>query len=202
MIRALLRAPQRFRHVVRVAQKKFRRIHQRPLTLLRRHRKSPQCRFRKRIAHRPPLIRIVADRAKFQIRLHQQHLRPAALEPHQMRPAQLPAVQPDVIRTNPRRQRALVQELRPPLVDLQPQLARLRVPINIEVPRYLLHRRRLFCNRRRLVSRRGSLLRSRLALRLITRLRARSATQHRHHHQPHHPLGHFPCLQIRNFQNG
>src|SRR5262249_15240262 len=62
----------------------------------------------------------------------QQHLGPAPLEADDPRCAQLPAVQTDVVRTHARRQAALVEKLRVPLVDFQPQLAGLRVPIQIE----------------------------------------------------------------------
>src|SRR5882762_3411709 len=101
----LLRFPQRRRSPMRATQEKICCVHERSLALLSRHGEPPQLRLRKRNAHRPPLVRILAHRAIFHVRLHQQHFRPAPFEPHHMRPAQLPAVQPNIIRTNSRRHR-------------------------------------------------------------------------------------------------
>ena len=135
---ALLRAPQSTRHPMRIAQIKIRRIHQHVPILFRRRRESPYHRLRKRIMHRALFIRIIAHRAKIQILFNQQNLRPTPFEPHNPRRAQLPAIQSNVVRTNSRRQSALVQKLRVPLINLQPQLPGLRIPIQIEIARQLL----------------------------------------------------------------
>ena len=198
--RPLLRALQRFRNVMRVSQKKIRRIHQRVVLFFSRHRESPQRRLCKRIVHRAPLVRIIAHRAVFQILLHQQHLRPAAVKPHDARRAQLPAVQPDVVRSNPRRQPALVQKLRSPLVNLQPNLPLLRIPVQVEVPRQLLHPRRPLPNRRRT---RSASLRRPLLQRLCFSLASSPAARRSKHRA--HPQNTEPSLRhVRppNLPNG
>ncbi len=152
---------------MRVAQEKFGGVHENTLAVFSLDRKSPQRRFRKRIAHRAPFVLIVAYRAIVQVRLDQQHLRPAALKAHDARRAQLPAVQPDIVRANPRRQRALIQKFSAPLVDLQPKLPSFGVPIQVEVARQLLRPSRLLGDR-------GGNLRF---LSATTRARARSSAQ-------------------------
>src|SRR5467141_384338 len=97
-----------------------------------------------------PLVGVLAHRAILQVFLDQQHLRPAALESHDPPRAKLPAVQPNIIRPHARRKPALVEKLAPPLVNLQPQLPLLRIPIKVEIPRQLLRPRRLLFNRCRL----------------------------------------------------
>ena len=156
--RPLLRARQNLRHVMCIAQEKLRRIHQHvrrgAAPIFRRRRKSPQRRLRKRLPHRRALVRIARHRTIIQIRLDQQNLRPDPLKPHDARLAHLPAVQPDVVRPDSRRQRRLIQKLRAPLIDLQPNLPRLRVPIKIEISRQLRRILRLLrdarCRRRRI----------------------------------------------------
>src|SRR6267154_1186737 len=152
----LLGPPQRRRNPMIIPQEKIRRVYQRVVLvsylLLRLHLESPQRRLRKRIVHRAPFVGVVAHRAILQVFLNKQHLRPAPLKPYDACCPQLPAVQPNVIRPHARRKPALVKELAPPLVDLQPQLPLLRIPIKIEVPRKLLRPRRLLRNRSRLPS--------------------------------------------------
>src|SRR5258708_22524025 len=97
-----------------------------------------------------PFIGVVAHRAILQVFLDEQHLRPAALESHDPPRAKLPAVQPNIIRPHARRKPALVKKITPPLVDFQPQLPLLRIPVQIEITSQLLRPRRLLCNRSRL----------------------------------------------------
>jgi len=55
--------------------------------------------------------------------------------------AHLTAVEPNVVRADAGGQGTLIQKLRAPFVDLQPQLAGFRVPVEIEVASQLLRAR-------------------------------------------------------------
>src|SRR5580692_3673503 len=105
--------------------------------------------------HGTSLVGVVAHRSVIKVFLNEQDLRPAAFESHNARLAKLAAVQPDVIRTDPRGKSALVEKLRIPLVDLQPQLPLLGIPVETKIARKL--------------QRTGSLLRNRRSLRGIGR---------------------------------
>ncbi len=150
MIRALFGPVQRCRNPVRIAQEKIRGVHQSMIFFLGFHLEAPQRRLRKRIVHRSPFVGIVAHRAVFEVFLNQQHLRAAALKSHNARSAKLPPVQPDIIRPDPRRKPALVKKFAPPLINFQPQLPLLCIPVKVEIPSKPLRTRRLLRNRRSL----------------------------------------------------
>src|SRR6185295_8988804 len=61
--------------------------------------------------------------------------------------AELAAIETDVIRTDAGGQRFYVEKFRVPLVDLEPELARLRVPVEGEEAGKLLHALHLVCYR-------------------------------------------------------
>src|SRR3982074_3919341 len=92
------------------------------ILLLGLYLEAPQRRLRERIMDRAAFVRVVAHRAVLKIFLEEQHFRAAAFKTHDARRSQLPAVQPDVVRTDPRRKPALVEKFASPLVDFQPQL--------------------------------------------------------------------------------
>src|SRR5205809_5539253 len=72
--------------------------------------------------------------------------RTAAFKPYNPRSPKLAAVQPDVIRTHSSRQRALIQKLRIPFVDFEPQFPGLSIPIQIEIAGELLRLLRFLRN--------------------------------------------------------
>src|SRR5579859_1488039 len=118
--------------------------------LLRGCCESPERGLRKRVVDGAALVGVVADGPVFEIFLDEQNLGPAAFEAHDAGSAELAAVKADVVRTDARGQPALVKELRAPLVDFEPQLALLRVPVEIEIACELLRAGGLFTNGRRL----------------------------------------------------
>ena len=99
----------------------------------RGHRETPEHRFGERLSHRGAFIGIIGDRAIVQIRLDQQHFGADALKAHDARGAQLAAVEADVIGADAGGQGSLVEKFGVPLVDFQPELARLGIPIEVEV---------------------------------------------------------------------
>src|SRR5690349_22815186 len=113
---------------------------------------SPERGLCERVVNGAALVGVVADGTVFQIFLNEQNLGSAAFEAHDAGSPELAAVKPDVVRANARGQAALVKELRAPLVDFEPQLALLRVPVEIEIARELLRAGGLFTNGRRLRS--------------------------------------------------
>ena len=102
---------------------------------------KPQRGLRERIVDRAAFVGVLAHRAVIEIFLDEQDLRAAALEAHDARRAKLAAVQPNIIRTDARRKPALVEEFAVPLVDFEPQLALLGVPVEIEITGKLLRPR-------------------------------------------------------------
>ena len=135
---------------MRIAQEKICRVHQRVILFLCFHLETPQRGLRKRIVDRAPFVGIVAHCAVFEVFLDQQYLRPAPLEAHDACPSQLPAVQSNVIRTDPRRKPALVKKFAAPLVNFQPQFSLLRIPVEIEVTGQFLRPRSFLRDRGRL----------------------------------------------------
>ncbi len=124
-----------------VAHQEGREVHQRPpVRISGRDLPGPQDRRRERLAHRLPLGGVVRQGAEPEIRLLHQH--PASHPPqgHQPRIADLAAVEPHGIGTQPREQPLRVQEARhlAPLArrrgDLQPDLSPLPVHVEIQQP--------------------------------------------------------------------
>ena len=150
MIGALLRPVERRWNPVRIAQKKIRGVHQRVVLLLRSHSEAPQCRFRERVAHRPLFVGVIAHRPVIKVFLNEQDLRAAALKAHDARRAKLPTVQPNIIRTDPRRKPALVQKFAAPFVDFEPELPLLCIPVKVEITRKFLGARGFLSDRGRL----------------------------------------------------
>src|SRR5688572_26803585 len=138
-IRALLSALQGRRHFVNVAQIKIGRVHKHASALLGCDFETPQRGFSKRVFHRKPFIRVIAVRAKTIIRRDEQHAWSTAIETHDRAVAELTAIESDVVRADARGQRLDVQKLAVPLVDLEPDLSGLRVPVKSEEAGKLFH---------------------------------------------------------------
>ena len=90
---------------------------------------APQHRRRERLRHRPPLVGVVAGRAKRVVRLDQQHLLADPLEAHDVRRAELAAIEADVVRAQAGRQRRVIEQLRVERRDLEPDRAVGTVPV-------------------------------------------------------------------------
>src|SRR5262249_5871618 len=149
-VRALLCASQRFWNSVSIAKEEIGRVHERMVLLFRADGESPKHGFRKGIANGAALVCIVANRAIVEILMNQQHFWPAAVEADDARSPELAAVQSDVVRSDSCGKSALVEKLGVPLVDFQPQLPLLGIPVEVEIAGQFLHPRRLFCNCERL----------------------------------------------------
>ncbi len=161
MIRALLGAAKRRGNAVSVSEEKVGGVNKymaillgcigdRFAILLGGNGEAPKRRLRERIVDSTALIHVVGHRAIAEILLNEENFRPAALEPDDGRFAELAAVEADVIRADARREPALVEEFRLPLIDFEPQLTLLGVPIQIEIAGKLLRAGDFFGDRRRL----------------------------------------------------
>src|SRR5712692_13704 len=122
-----------------ITQIKSCRIDERMPTLFRPHFKSPKRRFCESVFDRAPLISVVAVGAKRIVRCDQQNARPGALKANNVALAKLTSIQTDVIRSNAGGQRFNVKKFGIPLVDLEPDFSRLRVPVERKVTGKLLH---------------------------------------------------------------
>ena len=128
-VEPLLRPPQPIGHAVGIAEEEGGRVDEHSASLLGLDLEPPVHRLRERLLDRPPLGRPVGERPVLVVRLDQQDLRPDPPERHDPRVAELPAVEPDRVRTQPARQRDLVQEFLVEPRDLHPELALGLVPV-------------------------------------------------------------------------
>src|SRR5262249_49753002 len=82
--------------------------------------------------------RIVAGSAKAVVRLGKQYLGPDPLEGHHARMSKLPAIEPDIIRSDAGGQPVEIEEFAVEAADLQKQPAFLRVPVKRKEPGFLV----------------------------------------------------------------
>jgi len=83
------------------------------------------------------LGRVVAGGAELVVVLHEQDLGTDALEGDDARLARLAAVEPDVVRAQPCRQRVDVEEGGSEVFQLEPEDAFARVPVQVEEARQM-----------------------------------------------------------------
>ena len=98
--------------------------------------------FAKGVLDRAPLVRVGAVRAEGVVGLHHHHARPDPLELDDASLAGLPAIEPDVVRPQARREAGRVEHLGVELVDLHPERPGLVVPVERHVAVELLEPRR------------------------------------------------------------
>ena len=134
-----LRAQDGARNVMRVAQVEAGGFHQDAAALFGGDIEAPQHGLREGLLDGALLVGAAADRAETVVRLHQQDLRPAALELDDAAAADLSAVEPQVVRAQAGGQRIDVEEFGIELVDFQPEPAGLLVPIEREIAGKLAH---------------------------------------------------------------
>ena len=86
-------------------------------------REAPEYRGRERLVERPDLVRIVGLDPESLVWLHHQHFWPDPLEAHERGGADLPAVEPDVVRANPRGERPDIEQVAVEPRHLHPERA-------------------------------------------------------------------------------
>src|SRR5689334_17238185 len=130
-----------------VAKEKVRGVDEHTSAFFRGDFKAPERRLRERVFHCVTFVRVVGDGAKIIVRRDEQHAWTTAIEAHDRAGAELTAIESDVVRTDAGGQGFNVEKLAVPLVDLEPDLARLRVPVEGEEAGKLLHAFHLVCDR-------------------------------------------------------
>ena len=120
-------------HVDRVAQEEVGRVDQHAAVVLGRDGEAPQDRLREGVLDRAPLVGVGGVGAEGVVRLHHQDARADPLELDHPALARLPAIEPDVVRSQARGQPGRVEQLGVELVDLHPQRARPLVPVERHV---------------------------------------------------------------------
>ena len=115
-----------------VAQQKRRGVDKEPVVRARGDREPEQDRRGERVFHRPVLVRVRRRGAVAVVRLHHQNLPAHPLEAHDARAAELPAVEPDVVRADARGQGIDVQHFRVKAADLEPKGSGVVVPVERE----------------------------------------------------------------------
>ena len=131
---ALARLLQLLRDAVDVAHDEVGGVHEDAAVRGCRGGEAPHDALGEGVADGLPLGGVVRDRAVAQVRLHEEHPGSDALEVDHALAAELPAVQPDVVRPQPGRERVDVQErlVLSEARDLQPNLAGGGVPVERE----------------------------------------------------------------------
>ena len=133
-----------------VTQIKRGRIHQDAIAFFGAHLETPQRRFSECVFHGPPLIGVIAVSAECVVLSDQQNARTRAFEAHDIGLTKLPSIQTNVIRADASGQRFDIKKFRIPLIDLEPNLSRLRVPVERKVSGKLLHAGDFFRDSRQL----------------------------------------------------
>ena len=140
--------PERAAGVRHVAEQEIGCIDQQAAVALAGDREAPQDRFRERVLHRFALGGIRAARPKRLIRLHEQHPRPDALEIDDASAAAGAAIEPNVVRSEARRQAGRIEELGVEPRNLDEQRSAALVPVQRKVAVDLLHACRAGVDRR------------------------------------------------------
>src|SRR5512132_2387391 len=105
-----------------VAYVKTRRIDEDVIAFFSRVLEPPQRRFCERVAYCQTLVGIVCRCAKVVVGRNQQDARAGAIESNDSAPAELAAIETDVVRSDSRGERLDVEKLSVPLIDLEPDL--------------------------------------------------------------------------------
>ena len=116
----------------RVAHEELGGVHQHAIPGARHDVEPPVYRRRKGIAHGPRLGGVLCNGPELVVGLHKQHPRPDAPRLEDVRPAQLPPVDPHRIAPEPRPHRDLVEKLGVQLGDLPVERPGVVVPVEVE----------------------------------------------------------------------
>ena len=130
-----------------VLQEERREVDQHAVARFGPRREPPQGRWRKRVLHGPAFGRVVARRAKPVVGLDHQHLGPHAMEAHDPRTRELPAVDADVVGPQAGTDPGRMENIGFPLADLQPYPAGGFLPIERHEAVHQPHGRGLLLDR-------------------------------------------------------
>ncbi len=132
LVVAFLQPRQSRAHAMGIADQERGRIDDRRPVLRVEVREAPDDRTGERLGNRLPLMIIVAGRAVLEIVLDKENFRPAAQEAHDLRCAELAAIEPQIIGAHAARQRRLVDERCVEVLDTQQDATLVLIPPEID----------------------------------------------------------------------